>query len=670
MNTYSTEKVVTSSSEYLEKIFNEGRLIIPAYQRPYSWDVENANDLWNDLFLCYQAQNDQHFIGPMYFKVDITNLSELEVTDGQQRITTIMLFLTALKKVAYEEFLELRREKVEDFILEIDRFLFSNEKLRLTLGSSDKNAYEKVVLNFKEITNNLADFEDMFDSSQVFLSSAKQLHANFNSLTEKLYFFINYVKNIHGFTFDDYKMENDTKLVNQFIDVILIEFNKLLYTLMRRFVFVKCIIVSSDSSKTFKLFETINDRGKHLDQVDKIKNYLFKNIHNFAKTTQIRDDDLKYDRAKKLWSEIQAVLDNDLEDYIRYYIIQSNYIGSYVAPKNLFTSIETNFENGYEISDFDQDVEALKKLKLKDLRDKSYKFIEDLHNNKSYYSAILEPAKDVNSKERNDKTRSLLKYSYNYKIIRALILKLLITFRKDHVKLNSLLIVTTNLAILYVSIFGFRRLDSVEKQIYDKFFKENDAFTDTDIFALRLKNAMKAVMSNFEWDNDILKDKLSRLTNDQVAYYLQCRLNDYIQVNDKSGDYYFRIVLKSNSEDSLNKDHILPVNYDADYKFKIQDYFIENGYEVPTKKQLYNEYLSRIGNIIPVKKSANINKSNGGNPIKFYEEELSVKGVLVQKLVEDYDEWCIKEILDRSSKIAKLIIDYGVLSIDPEKVKF
>ncbi len=75
--------------------------LIPDYQRPYAWGEDECATLWDDLFAFafpgddYERfnGNDEYFLGPIVtFKNDS---NQLEIIDGQQRLTTIMLLLRA-----------------------------------------------------------------------------------------------------------------------------------------------------------------------------------------------------------------------------------------------------------------------------------------------------------------------------------------------------------------------------------------------------------------------------------------------------------------------------------------------------------------------------------------------------------------------------------------------
>lgn len=65
---------------------------IPRFQRPYSWDDENIQDLWDDVM---GAKGEDYFIGSMV--VYREGKQEFSVVDGQQRLTTITLLLCAMR---------------------------------------------------------------------------------------------------------------------------------------------------------------------------------------------------------------------------------------------------------------------------------------------------------------------------------------------------------------------------------------------------------------------------------------------------------------------------------------------------------------------------------------------------------------------------------------------
>lgn len=81
------------------------RLVVPLYQRPYVWTKEQQwGPLWTDIRrlaeeLKSNSEPRPHFLGAVVVDVDPKPIGYLTchvVVDGQQRLTTIQLFLEAL----------------------------------------------------------------------------------------------------------------------------------------------------------------------------------------------------------------------------------------------------------------------------------------------------------------------------------------------------------------------------------------------------------------------------------------------------------------------------------------------------------------------------------------------------------------------------------------------
>lgn len=106
--------------------------LIPDYQRPYAWGEDECATLWDDLFTfafpngdCddFDSSSDEYFLGPIVtFK---NGDGKLEIIDGQQRLTTIMLLLRAF----YDKFANMKdkqstkvRESIAKCVWKTDEF--------------------------------------------------------------------------------------------------------------------------------------------------------------------------------------------------------------------------------------------------------------------------------------------------------------------------------------------------------------------------------------------------------------------------------------------------------------------------------------------------------------------------------------------------------------------
>ncbi len=118
----------------INQLFSEKKsdFLIPDYQRPYAWGIEECRALWEDLFAFafpdndssrFNVNNDEYFLGPIVTFKNSDN--KLEVIDGQQRLTTLMLLLRAFydyfKNMQDPDSIEIRKT-IECCIWKTDEF--------------------------------------------------------------------------------------------------------------------------------------------------------------------------------------------------------------------------------------------------------------------------------------------------------------------------------------------------------------------------------------------------------------------------------------------------------------------------------------------------------------------------------------------------------------------
>lgn len=196
-------------------------LTVPDYQRPYSWENSQLQDFWDDI--ASLDPEDIHFMGSVVLisKPFVPgNFNELEIVDGQQRLTTILILLKAIQ----DKYRDFEEEKEADslegyFYSEIRR---KGKKLKLNPGKSDKETF----------TNLLRGKLEKYGETYI---------------CDAYYFF-------------------KEKLVNVGLT------NEILEKVIYRLNFVT--IITDSSKSAYRLFETLNDRGLDLSAVDLIKNHL------------------------------------------------------------------------------------------------------------------------------------------------------------------------------------------------------------------------------------------------------------------------------------------------------------------------------------------------------------------------------------------------------------
>lgn len=118
----------------VKQLFSDKKsdFLIPDYQRPYAWGEKECQTLWDDIFTFafpdndyskFDSDNDEYFLGPIVTFKNKSN--KLEVIDGQQRLTTLMLLIRAF----YSKFVNMKdensrstREIIEKCIWKTDEF--------------------------------------------------------------------------------------------------------------------------------------------------------------------------------------------------------------------------------------------------------------------------------------------------------------------------------------------------------------------------------------------------------------------------------------------------------------------------------------------------------------------------------------------------------------------
>ncbi|WQY35795.1 DUF262 and DUF1524 domain-containing protein [Helicobacter pylori] len=116
----------------------KNQLVIPIYQRLYSWEKEQCKQLWDDIIkIGGNDKMDGHFIGFILYVLDgITHSNNaLLIIDGQQRLTTITLLLIALRDHLNDE--DKRKEIENHYLINSDEK--GDKKFRLILSESDKD---------------------------------------------------------------------------------------------------------------------------------------------------------------------------------------------------------------------------------------------------------------------------------------------------------------------------------------------------------------------------------------------------------------------------------------------------------------------------------------------------------------------------------------------------
>lgn len=204
-------------SKTLEIFFTGKFFKIPSYQRDYAWDESNIDDLLEDIIESIETET-KHYIGTFILsKTKYPN--HFNVVDGQQRLTAIIMLLNiAVKKLAS------RKEK----IIYIHNFIKSDDEWKLELHGENGVFFEKLLSGKKQSPKTI---------SQKLLSRTHEIIGNWVDAIKK-------------------DRKTSTKFLEYIKNLEVMEF------------------IESDDGKAIRIFQTVNDRGRPLSNMDKAKSLL------------------------------------------------------------------------------------------------------------------------------------------------------------------------------------------------------------------------------------------------------------------------------------------------------------------------------------------------------------------------------------------------------------
>ena len=159
---------------------NEGeRYSIPIYQRPYSWEEKNIKDFLASIFDAFKEVNEEKCkanVKPVFFgTIQLDHNKDdntLDIVDGQQRLTTFLLFLDLLQRneIHPKEYIDCSK-------------VIKSEKLKEVLQDDNiKNTSLKYYENRKLLKKEVEHFEKEFKDKKEFYTELK------NFVLDNVYF--------------------------------------------------------------------------------------------------------------------------------------------------------------------------------------------------------------------------------------------------------------------------------------------------------------------------------------------------------------------------------------------------------------------------------------------------------------------------------------------------
>lgn len=217
--------------------------LIPDYQRPYAWEIEECQTLWSDIFeFAFPDEDstkfnsdDEYYLGPIVtFKNED---GKLEIIDGQQRLTTLMLLLRAFYD-KFENMKDIQSVKTREFI---ERCIWKTDEF----GTPDK---DRLKINSEVANDNdKEEFLQILKKGIVEKNQNSRYAKNYEFFQQKIADFINH--------YASYLANLPIRILNN------------------------CILlpIEADNQNTaLRIFSTLNDRGMPLSDADIFKAQFYK----------------------------------------------------------------------------------------------------------------------------------------------------------------------------------------------------------------------------------------------------------------------------------------------------------------------------------------------------------------------------------------------------------
>lgn len=287
---------------------------IPQYQRPYKWENEQVDKLWDDIYEAYESEGENYFLGSVITAKprDNEKSAYIDVVDGQQRLTTLMILFCVIRDL----YPDINEKNVDE-----DPFSVDINTIKASISLFGKSARLKLYTHIQH----QSDFEQHILKGDT-LSLKRPYKYQVRSDEEPKYKFINTAV-IFREKLVDLGRDESARLIDYL-------FNQ-----------VKIIRIDCKNREfAIKLFQVLNDRGMDLTAADLIKSFLLEKL--YAKYKEDPDaSKLKEEQFISDWRDMEQSIRscdiglNDLFIIYEYCLLGQN------PKKSLYDELQDAFKD-------------------------------------------------------------------------------------------------------------------------------------------------------------------------------------------------------------------------------------------------------------------------------------------------------------------------------------
>lgn len=680
--------------ESLQRIFKDGIFKIPDYQRGYAWSRKQLTDFWEDIVIL--PENKKHYFGVLTLKnvepevwqnwndegwlIRDRDFKPYHVVDGQQRLTTMVIFI----QVVIELISELPENK-------------GKEREEIYLGSYSLKEIEEtylVVSKPPEFIINTYKFSYEIDNPSFEYLRYKVFNEKHAGDVEETFYTLN-LANSKRFFRENLKLAMKKSGISEIESL----FRKVTQNLM----FNKYEI--GDDFDVFVAFETMNNRGKQLSNLELLKNRLIY-------LTTLYDDEIKQDDRNALrgkindsWKGIYHQMGrnkkkplNDDDFLVAHWIMYFHYTrqkgDAYIrfllderfTPKNIFSKVEielTSLEDYEVIEDVgnDEDIEDVEENGyIKTVSKLRPKEIEEYVG--SLKSAAVHWYNTYNPINNNDLTNEEQLWIDRLNRIGMQYFRPLITVSFVNPSITSKERVKLFKAIERFIFVAFRMGRSISTFRNSEFYR---AARQLRVGEISIDKIIENIEDRMDW-------LFYTNENDDKNYFDYGHFQKYIQkMFQSSGGFYkwngLRYLLyeyemeKVRDRGSQKIDWSLFVRNERD-KISIEHIYPQTPNELCWKKDFEKfkddeqEYLTNtLGNLLPLSMSINASLQNdcfNNKKQALYDDDKKIRqgynnGSHSEIEVAEESLWTPEEILQRGLKLLRFIENRWNIKFESEK---
>jgi uncharacterized protein with ParB-like and HNH nuclease domain len=320
---------INADSESLSHIFSgNNTIVVPDYQRNYAWQSAQIDAFVDDLLQAVK-EGESHFFGPIVV-LKPHNAIEGQLIDGQQRITTAIMFLCIIRdKLAKFENSTIQVNDVAvDIKSPIDGILLKTDMAtpRFRANYQIRNIFREYI--FIPATS---------DSRKTFRVKGGGMSSNEKNITKELRAaYMRLQKRLDSWlneTPDDFEAQK-------------VKLHGLIQCLANNMELLSMRVYSEDDA--YILFETLNDRGLRLTPSDLLKSYTLKGVEEL--------DPNVFQAALTKWdSAVENLGSYPFTKFLRHYLLSIQ--GEKVQSKKifkLFGDLIKSYGNGGALKNLDK----------------------------------------------------------------------------------------------------------------------------------------------------------------------------------------------------------------------------------------------------------------------------------------------------------------------------